>query len=36
MLEAVGFVSFEGYDPLTEDPFAFGAKRLTLMATKTS
>jgi hypothetical protein len=34
MLEAVGFVSFEGYDSLTREPFAFGAKRLTLVATK--
>jgi SAM-dependent methyltransferase len=34
MLEAVGFASFEGYDSLTREPFAFGAKRLTLVATK--
>jgi len=36
MLEAVGFVSFAGYDALTEELFEFGAKRLTLVATKTS
>lgn len=34
MLEAVGFISFEGTDSLTEEPFEFGAKRLTLVATK--
>lgn len=34
MLEAVGFVSFDGYDSLSGEPFGLGAKRLTLVATK--
>ncbi len=34
LLRAAGFQRFEGYDTVTGAPFAFGAERLTLVATK--
>jgi hypothetical protein len=34
LLRGVGFVSFDAYDTTSGEPFALGADRLTLVATK--
>ncbi len=34
LLRDVGFASFEGFDTASDEPFALGADRLTLVATK--